>query len=266
MLVLTEARLATFEELFRFKESGFELPPFPGYTNDQWGIKAHNRPWIANNGQFSRGQRIAEVGGAYNSLPKYLAQKHGLEARVIDDFGKAAGEEEMWSRWGDPVEYAAANPEVHYEFEIFGGFSPRIPSGYFDRIFSVSTLEHIPWEFHVDVFKDTHRCLVKGGKAFHTIDIPAGNWKAVLVHSISDFFPISHFDKLGRVVPPIKHWVSVIKRSGVEIKARTPRSISLFDREVLVESPDVVFRFYPPNNKTKKYRPCASLLVTIEDL
>ncbi|MEO0339959.1 MAG: DUF882 domain-containing protein, partial [Bacteroidota bacterium] len=25
---------------------GFELDAFPGYTNDQWGIKAHNRPWI----------------------------------------------------------------------------------------------------------------------------------------------------------------------------------------------------------------------------
>ena len=265
MLVLTDAKLATFEELFQFKESGFELPPFPGYTNDQWGIKAHNRPWIANVGQFSKGQKIAEVGGAYSTLPKYLSQKHELEAWIIDDFGKSTGEE-AWSRWGDPAEVAAKNLDVHYEFEILGIFSPRIPSDYFDRIFSVSTLEHIPWEFHVDVFRDMHRCLAKGGKAFHTIDIPAGCWKTVAVHSVADYLPISRFDKLQPIMPHIRHWISVIKRSGVKIKARTPRSICLFNREILVESPDVVFRFHPPNNKPKKYLPSASLLITIDDL
>ena len=266
MLVLTHAKLATFEELFTFKESGFTLPPFPGYTDDQWGIKAHNRPWIAEKGSFAQGQKIVEVGGAYSSLPKYLSQKYDLEAWVVDDFGKSMGEEETWSRWGEPEKLAAENPEVHYEFELFGNDSSKIPSNYFDRIFSVSTLEHIPRKNRVDVFKDMNRCLAKGGKQLHTIDVHAGYWQAVLLHSMTDFLPISRFDALGYLVPDIKHWTSVIKRSGVKIKTRVPKSISLFDRQILVESPDVVFRYYPPNNKTKKYKPNATLLIVIEDI
>ena len=63
MLVLTDVHLATVDELFRYKSRGFELERFPGYTPDQWGIKAHNRPWIEEAGDFAKGQRIIEVGG-----------------------------------------------------------------------------------------------------------------------------------------------------------------------------------------------------------
>jgi hypothetical protein len=58
MLTLTHASLATVDELFRYKDSGFKLDSFPGYTDDQWGIKAYNRPWIADVGQFQEGQKI----------------------------------------------------------------------------------------------------------------------------------------------------------------------------------------------------------------
>jgi len=48
MLVLTSCTLATVEQLFRYKKKGLQLEEFPGSTRDQWGIKAHNRPWIEN--------------------------------------------------------------------------------------------------------------------------------------------------------------------------------------------------------------------------
>lgn len=57
MLVLTHASLATVDELFRYKSQGFQLEDFPGYTPDQWGIKAHNRSWIEEAGEFAGGQR-----------------------------------------------------------------------------------------------------------------------------------------------------------------------------------------------------------------
>ncbi len=53
MLILTHASLATVDQLFQYKHSNYKLDDFPGYTNDQWGIKAHNRPWIEFAGNFS---------------------------------------------------------------------------------------------------------------------------------------------------------------------------------------------------------------------
>lgn len=100
-LRLTNASFAKISELFRYKENGFQLETFPGYTHDQWGIKAHNRPWIEEVGNFSKGQKILEIGGAYSLLPKYLTEKYNLEAWVGDDFGLPS-KEQIWSRWGDP--------------------------------------------------------------------------------------------------------------------------------------------------------------------
>ena len=101
MLVLAHASLASVEELFRYKQAGFELESFPGYSPDQWGIKAHNRPWIEDAGGFGAGQKVIEVGGAYSSFPYYLSAKYNLEAWIADDFGTSSGEA-TWSRCGDP--------------------------------------------------------------------------------------------------------------------------------------------------------------------
>lgn len=255
MLVLTHASLATVAELFRYKSQNFQLPDFPGYTMDQWGIKAHNRPWIEEAGGFAKGQRILEVGGAYSLLPKYLADKYQLEAWIGDDFGVASSET-MWSRWGDPKELPAKYPEVKYIFERFGIFSPQYPESYFDRIFSVSTLEHLQEKDRLEVFRDMHRCLKPGGREIHSIDIPTCSPREMIKTAFRE--------KLGGS-SEIRRWIDVIQASGVRIEARIPNSLNLLDRGVLVESPDVVYRFYPPNNAPKYYLPSGSLLIIIEN-
>ena len=127
MLVLTHARLAMVDDLFRYKSQGFKLKDFPGYTHDQWGIKAHNRPWIEEAGDFAPAQKVIEVGGAYSLLAEYLAEKHDLEAWIGDDFGLTS-KESLWSRWGNPADLPAAHPSVRYVFERFGAFSPEYPN------------------------------------------------------------------------------------------------------------------------------------------
>lgn len=93
---LTRAEFATVQQLFEYKERGLPLKPFPGYSDDEWGIKAHNRPWIDVTGAFQRGERIVEVGGAYSLLPEYLAEKYGTESWIIDDFGGYSKETDLW--------------------------------------------------------------------------------------------------------------------------------------------------------------------------
>ena len=266
MLVLTYATLATVDELFRYKSQGFKLDDFPGYTPDQWGIKAHNRPWIEEAGQFARDQKVIEVGG-YSLLPKYLAEKYELEAWIGDDFGMAHGEP-IWSRWGSPLELPSKYPSVKYVFEQFGSSSSKYPDGYFDRVFTVSTLEHIPYHHRLAVFKDMHRCCLKrGGRQLHTIDIPTMSTNLTLMGAVVD--KIDKFSILkkvtGKSISEIRSWFELIRASGVKITIPIPVPMQLLDRRILVESPDVVYRFYPPNNAPKPYRPSASLCIIIEN-
>lgn len=268
MLTLTKASLALVEELFRYKQKGFNLPDFPGYSNNQWGIKAHNRPWIEDFGDFTAGQKIIEVGGGYSLFPKYLSDKYGLEAWIGDDFGMSS-EEKLWSRWGDPLELPARNPSVKYVFEKFGSFSPQFPDANFDRIFTISTLEHISPAKRLDVFMDMHRCLKPGGRQLHTIDISHVSLKSVLKTALMDELmkaipTLLKLESINKHTSEINKWINCIKTSGVNVGISNPSSIQLLDRRILIESPDVVYRFYPPNNSPKSYQPAASLLIVIE--
>ncbi len=263
MLTLISAKLATVEELFIFKQSGFKLKEFPGYTDDQWGIKAHNRPWIEKVGDFKSGQNIIEVDGAYSTLPEYLARKYQLNAWIGDDFGMKSGDK-LWSRWGDPAEYAEKNKEVKYVFEPFGIFSKEYPAGYFDRIFSISTLEHITSDKILDVFKDMNRCTKKGGMQIHTIDLGT-HFKHCLMNTIFDTVPFADVF-IPWAISETKRWKGVLRKSGIKVMVKLPHPLSLLNRSILVESPDVVYRFYPQNNSPKPYSPAASLLLIIKDL
>jgi hypothetical protein len=264
MLTLTHASLATVSQLFEYKASGFDLPDFPGYSPDQWGIKAHNRPWIESKGRFREGQRIAEVGGAYSRLPEYLSEKYQVEPWVIDDFGLEA-DESLWSRWGDPHELPSRHPSIHYLFRRMGDYSTQIPGGHFDRIFTVSTLEHIPNAERLDVLRDIHRCLGPGGMELHSIDVSVPRLKVLIAQWIAGRVPaLRVLDR--RLQHDVDAWLSLFRASGVRLAAPAPSLFRLLDRSTLVESPDVVYRFYPPNDAPKPYRPAASLLLVIEDI
>lgn len=192
-----------------------------------------------------------------------MSDKYSLEAWIGDDFGQSTGES-LWSRWGNPYELPEKYPSIKYVFEPLGCYSKMYPNQYFDRIFSVSTLEHIPYQKRLDVFKDMNRCLAPGGIQLHTIDIGTSSLKKCLLHSITDRFPI--INKLTRRgVSEIRSWFEVFEASGIKIETSMPNAISLLERAILVESYDVVYRFYPPKDEPKHYHPNASLLIIIEN-
>jgi len=268
MLTLTKVSLAQVDELFRYKQKRLNLPEFPGYSNDQWGIKAHNRPWIIEVGSFSEGQSVIEVGAGYSTLPSYIAKRYGVEIWIGDDFGIHSNEP-IWSRWGDPNCLPSKYPDVKYVFQRFGDFSKEYPNKYFDRIYSVSTLEHININQRLTSIKDIHRCLKPGGWELHSIDIgyknPLGILKSAITDRLIHYFPFLYTlfrDHLSE----IQQWINIIKMSGVKIATDIPTPVDLLDRRVLVESPDVVYRYYPPNDSPKEYLPSASLLLIIKDI
>lgn len=262
-LVMTSCTLAKVEELFKYKKLNYKFTPFPGYDINQWGIKAHNRPWIIENGDFQKNINIIEVGGAYSTLPLYLAKKYNLKAWVGDDFGEYNNETQIWSRWGNPKELIKKNKPVKYIYQPFGIFSKEYRDEYFDRIFSVSTLEHIPYQLRLDVIKDMNRCLKNKGISLHTIDISTP-FKKVLKEIIYEKIPLSQH--LSKFKTEINSWIDLFSKSGVEINTEIPNTLELLNRSILVESPDVVYRYYPPNNEPKEYIPNASLLIIIESV
>lgn len=264
MLTLTLASFATVEELFRYKADGLQLPEFPGHTPDQWGIKAHNRPWIVHNGGFAEGQRVLEVGGGYSLLLEHLALEYGVESWVLDDFGTTSNET-FWARWGDPSEYAAQHPNIHYVFERLVGTGDVLPKKHFHRIISVSTLEHLPEKKRTSFLAEAHEYLAEGGIELHTIDITVPGPARLLKAGTLDWLT-PNWLHWRPVCSEVRTWMNQVAASGVKIAVDFPNSWHLFDRKTLVESPDVIYRFYPPNNAAKEYQPSASLLLVIEDL
>lgn len=264
-LVCTHATLATVEDLMRYKAEGIDIPDFADTSDDQWGIKTHNRPWVVEHGRWSDGQKIIELGGAYSRLSEWIADRYrDVEPWLGDDFGAADGRD-LWSRWGNPQDLPAKAPTVTYQFENFGPGS-SYPTGYFDRLFSVSTLEHIPPEARVDVLGDAHRTLAPGGIELHTVDvrIPLEVWQTLAAGAAERVGLTRLIERRYRT--GIAAWWRTFCRSGVDMShVKRPSSFELLSRGTLVESPDVVLRFYPPNGLPKPYRPSASLLLIIED-
>jgi SAM-dependent methyltransferase len=148
---------------------------------------------------------------------------------------------------------------VQYILEPMGFFSEKFPDAYFDCVFSVSTLEHIPPNLWVDVIKDMNRILKPGGRQLHAIDIPSSTPMKSLLWALWQKLPFSSRLRCH----PLEQWRRDFRRAGVSIESKWPNNFSGLDRGLLVESYDVVFRFYPPVNQVKGYFGALSLLVEI---
>jgi SAM-dependent methyltransferase len=254
--------LARVSDVFRYQHEKFHAAG--------WGIKGHNRPWIIDNGQWRTGMRFLDVGAGYSDLAAHLAERFNMDGWVADDFGMNEGEG-IWSRWGNPSELPQKYPGVNYVFHNLGQPTPELPEGSFDRIYSVSTLEHIPPEAINDVLLHMARLLKPGGLMLHTVDLPfprtidcSGPWNvAAMLARIGARQLLAAIGAPGHrpYIASIKGWSVLLKRLFC-LKGRL-KSIStmqmILDHNVLVEPPEVIYRYYPPNDTPKLYWRAASL-------
>src|SRR5690606_22498903 len=103
-----------------------------------------------------------------------------------------------------------------------------------------------------------------GGRQLHTIDIRTSHHINIIKQGLRKKYPILGM-LFGNIENEIDQWIKLFLKAGAKLDSRLPNPISLLDRRILVESPDVVYRFYRPNNKPKPYSPNASLLLVIKD-
>jgi len=112
-------------------------------------------------------KRVLEVGhGAGTYIYQLFKDNNEIEFWGLDDNVKdsAVSVEDLKN-------IRIWNPHVKFVTGLLGANSIELPENYFDLVYSVSVMEHIPHEFLSSVFEDTYRILKPGGIVSHTYDI-----------------------------------------------------------------------------------------------
>ena len=259
---------ARVKALYQYMDAGLYLA--------DCSIKGHNRPSVLSNIDFQPGQRVLGVGEAYSELPAHIAATYGCEVWVVDDFGMTSGEGELWSRWGDPEELQRKYPQVRYVYERMGAPSNTIPEDYFDIVFSVSTLEHIPAAAIPAVFSHMDRCLQPGGVSYHTIDVPmpirpfgSSRWRGiagVIAYGLGRRFYRMRANLQSPYLREAEGWRKFLHQQYPDLKNATPTRFpsmleASLDPDILTEPIDVIYRHYFKQNGNREQFPRIGSLV-----
>ena len=142
-----------------------------GTYGSDFSLKGFDIPWLVSSRSWSAGEAVLDVGAGYSDLPSHLATMFGCEVWAVDDFGQAESDS-FWSRGRNPMDHVKSHPEVRYTLERLGiGQPTSLPSSYFDCIYSVSALEHVPPTAFESVWRQMDRLLKPGGEMIHAIDV-----------------------------------------------------------------------------------------------
>ncbi len=109
---------------------------------------------------FPVGARLLEIGGGESRVIRALKDRYdfwNLDKLEGEGFGPKA----LFSDKG-----------FHLVSDYIGSFSPKLPDEFFDLVFSISTLEHIPQDSATinSVIEDIQRLLRPGGYSLHCVD------------------------------------------------------------------------------------------------
>lgn len=134
-----------------------------------------------------KGAKILDVGGGVSRILQYF--KNDYECWNIDKLeGCGNGPNE-------------ANLEgVNLVQDYIGNFNQKLPEGYFDFVFSISALEHVPnkdYELYDSISKDINRILKVSGLSLHCFDVVQKNdfvWtNSLLPYFFDTFHPYNKF-------------------------------------------------------------------------
>ena len=137
----------------------------PILSNHPNTLKPLGYAHIVNLIESFKPKTVLEVGhGAMSFIFKIFADKvemWGLDD-VIEDSSVSAEDLENVRLW---------NPQVKFVAGLLGNNVKDLPDNYFDLVYSVSVIEHIPHNVLPAVFEDTFRILKPGGIVSHSYDV-----------------------------------------------------------------------------------------------
>jgi SAM-dependent methyltransferase len=138
------------------------------------------------------GARILEVGGGNSRILTHFTKSH--DCWNIDKL-EGLGSGPSYSELG----------KIRYKLvlDYMGNFNPGLPDAYFDFVFSISVLEHTPYEVTVfdNILKDINRVLKPGGYSLHLFDVCFTKNGAMWTNK----FPQRIFDTVNTINKYIPH-------------------------------------------------------------
>lgn len=264
MYEIVEVTLASVSRLYAYHVDNV-------YGAD-FSIKGFDRPWLVSSRDWQNGERVLDVGAAYSNVPIYLQRTYGCEVWVADDFGTKSNES-FWTRDRSPQEHVLAHPEIKFVLERLGEPKSSLPEEYFDVIYSLSALEHVPGYLTRAVWSHMDRLLKPGGSMIHAIDMPfpsnygvKGLIKAAGFEFLSPLLPQKLLNKYIRVTPH-----SYLRQAFSELRIKMPRSKDLslvnmaLNPDILTESyAHGLNRIKKDGNTSFRYYREGSLLINIK--
>ena len=187
--------------------------------------------FIDQNLPFS-GLNILEVGGGHSRVLPLFSTRH--ECWNIDKFdGLGSGPRNV-----------PTNINYRLVQDYMGSGNPGLPNAYFDAVFSISALEHVPEEIEIfkNILQDIDRVLKPGGYSFHLFDIVLRSNKTVWMNAfvkyiysnittLNTFIPLDKVDYMDDIFimsrpAYYKMWFSITKKPYNEFGK--PSSICVF--------------------------------------
>jgi ubiquinone/menaquinone biosynthesis C-methylase UbiE len=180
--IVNEISFADLDRLYRFH--------LDEITGANFGIKGFDYPWLLTSHNWRKGEKVLDVGPAYSWIPAYIQKKYGCEVWAVDDFGSSVGDN-FWLRNRLPQKHIKDNPNVKFVLERLGDpVKSSLPLEYFDVVYSLSVLEHVPQQIMPDVWRHMGSLLKPGGEMLHAVDMlfPSnGGLRKILISLVFDW-------------------------------------------------------------------------------
>jgi glycosyltransferase involved in cell wall biosynthesis/ADP-heptose:LPS heptosyltransferase/ubiquinone/menaquinone biosynthesis C-methylase UbiE len=144
-------------------ESFIKFGDYQSLDIDKCDLKAYQDLLVYNliKTYIPKNSKLLEIGGGNSRVIEAL--KNDYECWNIDKFeGNGNG----------PTKFNLNNG-VHFVLDYMGNFNSTLPDNYFDCVYSISTLEHVPENDKTfeNILKDMNRVLKPDGFSFHCFDV-----------------------------------------------------------------------------------------------
>ena len=128
-------------------------------------LKDCQRPWIlkAILGSIPKGAKLLEIGGGEPFVADKLTQL-GYDVTIVDPYDGTGNGPEAYTY------FVKRFPDVKIIREFFTDQMPMLEDASYDCIYSISVLEHIPFNDIPGVFDGIRKYLKNGGISLHAVD------------------------------------------------------------------------------------------------
>jgi SAM-dependent methyltransferase len=261
---IREISLGDLSRLYRYKQQNV--------FGASYSVKGFDYPWLLTSREWKGNEKVLDVGAAYSELPMHIQKTCGCETWVADDFGIDV-DDQFWQRNKSPKEHIAKNSNVHFVTERVGIDNSSLPDGYFDVVYSLSALEHVPPASMQKVLHHMDRLLKPGGEMIHAVDIlfPSnrGLWKVLAAILFDEFYWLAPRSmRLQHCLSTPRSFVRFVSKTW-GLKPVLDKNLSVLrmvlDPEVMTEGVESgLNRIVKDGLKDFRYQRCGTLLFHLQ--